>query len=142
MGWGWLGGGGGGLHSKRHQVVGFRFLRFPSRQDPILHWLSNLAGSLPVSTGPCLRRTLICEAPRGGLRTRWMRHRHEKGVSQVVGFTLSGVLSVKTPSTLPASLSGTFLQTLPDSVTPLKGHSLSPRSCPATRSAPPERFRY
>ena len=33
-----------------------------------------------------------------------------------------------TPScTLRASLSGTFLQTLPDLVTPLKGHSLSPR---------------
>ena len=45
--------------------------------------------------------------------------------------------------TLRASLSGTFLQTLPDLVTPLKGHSLSPRgSCPATRSAPSERFRY
>ena len=43
------------------------------------------------------------------------------------------------PPTLRASLSGTFLQTLPDLVTPLKGHSLSPRSCPATRSAPSER---
>ena len=40
------------------------------------------------------------------------------------------------------SLSGTFLQTLPYLVTPLKGHSLSPRSCPATRSAPSERFGY
>ena len=39
--------------------------------------------------------------------------------------------------TLRASLSGTFLQTLPDLVTPLKGHFLSPRSCPPTRSAPP-----
>ena len=39
-------------------------------------------------------------------------------------------------ATLRAPLSGTFLQTLPDLVTPLKGHSLSPRSCPATRSAP------
>ena len=44
--------------------------------------------------------------------------------------------------TLRAPLSGTFLQTLPDLVTPLKGHSLSPRSCPPTRSAPSERFRY
>ena len=44
--------------------------------------------------------------------------------------------------TLRASLSGTILQTLPDSVTPLKGHSLSPRSCPATRSVPSERFGY
>ena len=41
-----------------------------------------------------------------------------------------------------APLSGTFLQTLPDLVTPLMGHSLSPRSCPPTRSAPYERFRY
>ena len=38
--------------------------------------------------------------------------------------------------TLRAPLSGTFLQTPPDLVTPLKGHSLSPRSCPPTRSAP------
>ena len=45
-------------------------------------------------------------------------------------------------TTLRTSLSGTFLQTLPDLVTPLKGHSLSPRSCPATRSAYSERFGY
>ena len=42
--------------------------------------------------------------------------------------------------TLRASLSGTFLQTLPELVTPLKGHSLSPRSCPPTLSALSERF--
>ena len=46
------------------------------------------------------------------------------------------------PTTLRASLSGTFLQILPDLVTPLKGHSLSPRSCPPTRSAHSERFGY
>ena len=45
-------------------------------------------------------------------------------------------------ATLRTSLSGTFLRNLPDLVTPLKGHSLSPRSCPATRSAPSERFWY
>ena len=39
-------------------------------------------------------------------------------------------------STLRASLLGTFLQTLPDLVTPLKWHSLSPCSLPPTRSAP------
>ena len=40
--------------------------------------------------------------------------------------------------TLRASLFGTFLQILPDLVTPLKGYFFlkSPRSCPATRSAP------
>ena len=37
--------------------------------------------------------------------------------------------------TLRASFSGIFLQTLPELVTPLKGHSLSPCSCPPTRSA-------
>ena len=44
--------------------------------------------------------------------------------------------------TLRALLSGTFLQTLPDLVTPLKGYSLSPPSCAPTRSAPSERFGY
>ena len=44
--------------------------------------------------------------------------------------------------TLQAPLSGTFLQTLPDLVTPLKGHSLSPRNCPPTWSVPSERFGY
>ena len=45
-------------------------------------------------------------------------------------------------STIRPSLSGTFLQSLPDLITPLKGHSVSPRSCPPTRSAPSERFGY
>ena len=44
--------------------------------------------------------------------------------------------------TLRASLSGTFLQTLPDLVTSLKGHSLSPHSCPPVWSAPSKRFGY
>ena len=34
-----------------------------------------------------------------------------------------------------------FFQTLPELVTPLKGHS-SPRSCPPTLSAPSGRFDY
>ena len=61
----------------------------------------------------------------------------------MVGFCHYGTFAfVTTWTTLRASLSGTFLQTLPDLVTPLKGHSLFPRSCPATRSAPSERFGY
>ena len=40
------------------------------------------------------------------------------------------------------SLSGTFLQTLPKLVTPLKGRSLSPHSHPLTLSAPSGRFQY
>ena len=39
-------------------------------------------------------------------------------------------------------VSGTFLQTLTELVTSLKGHYLPPRSCPPTRSAPSERFGY
>ena len=42
------------------------------------------------------------------------------------------VLPAMPALTLQALLSGTFLQTLPDLVMPLKGHSLSPRSCPQT----------
>ena len=55
-----------------------------------------------------------------------------------------GVLGMgdRSSDTLRAPLSGTFLQTLPDLVTPLKGHSLLPRSCLPTRSAPSERFGY
>ena len=53
-----------------------------------------------------------------------------------------GQWQFKMVSTLRASLSGTFLQTLPDLVTPLKGHSLFPRSCPPTRSALLESFGY
>ena len=55
---------------------------------------------------------------------------------------LYSVQYVKRRVTLRAPLSVTFLQTLPDLVMPLKGHSLSPRSCPPTRSAPSKRFRY
>ena len=43
-------------------------------------------------------------------------------------------------STLLASLSGTFLQTLPELVTSLKGHFLSPRSCLMMLSAPSRKF--
>ena len=49
---------------------------------------------------------------------------------------------VRPVATLRASLSGTFLQPLPELVMLLKGHSLSPRSCPPTLSAPSERSGY
>ena len=44
--------------------------------------------------------------------------------------------------TLWTWLLGTFLQTLPESVMPLKGHSLSLRNCPLMLSAPSERYEY
>ena len=50
--------------------------------------------------------------------------------------------TTKHAPTLQASLSGTFLQTLPGLVPPLKGHSLSPCSCPSTLSAPSRMFGY
>ena len=46
--------------------------------------------------------------------------------------------AITSPPTLRASLSSTFLQPLPELVTPLKGRSLSLRSCPLTLSAPSE----
>ena len=49
---------------------------------------------------------------------------------------------VTSDCTLRAPLSGTFLQTLPDLVTPLKGALFISDSCPPTRSAPSERFGY
>ena len=55
---------------------------------------------------------------------------------------LMGSKVVKCKPTLRASLSGTFLRTLPELLTPLKGHSLSPCSCPPMWSAPSERFGY
>ena len=49
---------------------------------------------------------------------------------------------VRAGDTLRASVSGTFLQTLPKLATLLKGHSLFPCSCPPTRSAPSVGFGY
>ena len=45
-------------------------------------------------------------------------------------------------TTLWALLSSSFLQTLPELVTPLKGHSLYLHSCPRTLLAPSEKFGY
>ena len=59
-----------------------------------------------------------------------------------LGYRTGNQLTVMWRVTLRASLSSIFLQTLPDLVTPLKGHSLSPCSCPPTRSVPSKRFGY
>ena len=48
----------------------------------------------------------------------------------------SDYMSWSNRPTLQALLSGTLLQTLPDLITPLKGHSLFPRGCRLTRSEP------
>ena len=47
----------------------------------------------------------------------------------ILGNAIAMSALVSLPVSLLASLSGTFLLTLPELVTPLKGHSLSPRSC-------------
>ena len=55
------------------------------------------------------------------------------------GVTNSGRgLEEVTESVYVTSLSGTLHQTLPELVTPLMRHSLSPRSCPPTQSVPSE----
>ena len=81
---------------------------------------------------------VVSQAERMGKRNRVDFKLGEPGHSAIVPISLAdcgrGGPQNHTPSTL--------LQTLPDLVTPLKGHSLSPRSCPPTRSAPSERFGY
>ena len=57
-------------------------------------------------------------------------------------FIIHGVVtSLRKPAPVRAHSEPCFL-TLPELVTPLKGHSLPLRSCPATRSVPFERFGY
>ena len=77
----------------------------------------------PAGTGSCvimcslhmmLAFCLYCIKARQGVDTR--------SVSAV------DLYIVRVYSTLQAPLSGTFFQTLPDLVTSLKGHSLSPRN--------------
>ena len=79
------------------------------------------------------------------VRLRWWHHRLpllRLPSTQLYSMLLRLSSKYSLSSTLWASLSGTFLQTLPYLVTPLKRHSLSPRNCPPTRSAPFERFGY
>ena len=84
--------------------------------------------------GKALTSTEVPSSP-DGLDNLWVRE------LLVIAMPCSP-LPFRLTCTLRASLSGTFLQTLPDLVTPLKGHSLSLRSVPLTRSAPSERFGY
>ena len=90
------------------------------------HWFTTSFLQLKLNFGGRCRKAVlgVCLLKCGARTSRWL------------------LVDVWDLRTLRASLSGTFLQTLPDLVTPLKGHSLSPRSCPATRSAPSERFGY
>ena len=86
----------------------------------------------------CLKCTYICTH---GLFNKCRHH----WVCMVCLSTLKmphGQPTLSVGATLQASLSSTFLQTLPDLVMSLKGHSLSLHSCPAMRSVPSERFRY
>ena len=62
-----------------------------------------------------------------------------KPAKSLIGAEIIGVPVSITPR---ASHSGTYLQTLPELATALKGHSLSPRSCPPMLSPPSERFEY
>jgi len=69
-------------------------------------------------------------------------HSHKNFSSSIVEQSGSFTHTHTHTLSLRALLSGTFLQTLSDLVTPLKGHSLSLRTCPPMWSAPSERFGY
>ena len=95
----------------------------------IQHWLIASVSVLWHSPHPCKGRWVAaCVCVLGGGGGGAQSHASET--------------NVKLGPTLRASLSGTLLQTLPDLVTPLKGHSLSLHSCPAMRSSLSERFGY
>ena len=101
-----------------------------------------------VSTCQC-HTTILTSACVNVIAQFWRQHvsmsYHKPDVSMCQGhitILTSACVNVIPQSALRPSYSGTFLQTLPDLVTPLSGHSLSPRSCPPTRSAPSERFGY
>ena len=104
--------------------------------------------SKSVCVGFGMSHSLVVELLKVDVFTKWLWSggqdgRHEWCTHRIAtALCKDGRVGERLLHTLPASLSGTFLQTLPDLVTPLKGHSLSPRSCPPTRSAPSERFGY
>ena len=72
------------------------------------------------------------------IRTKLGERRIDASVQQAPPYTptVQAETTGYVGTTLRASLSGTFFQALPDLIPPLKGHSLSPRSSPPTRSAP------
>ena len=86
-----------------------------------------------------MRRELSARAGRLSGPTTLFAGVRAAGYGEGGVLELGGLTSPQPSSrpTLRASLFGTFLQTLPDLVTPLKGHSLSPLSCSLT---PSERF--
>ena len=102
-------------NSNQIRVAGFRrSIRRPSTcpmhaEQPLQAWPACSPFLLPLSTPADLlvKRFLFLPALPAGQRTRSMAERLGHGAH-----------------TLRAWLSGTFLQTLPELVTPLKGHSL------------------
>ena len=92
----------------------------PSSADCALHALSSM-----------IKNKLFVLIPRVRRSVRFIRF--IKVEDKVPG-------PVFIPGTLRASLSGTFLQPLPELVTSLKGHSLSPHSCPPMLSAHSKMF--
>ena len=121
---------------------------FPGRSNLWVFFLGDQScESLPVGSDLCvffLETRLVCRflGDQTCESNLWVFSWEIKLVSLLLGDQSCESFLGRSRRTLRASLSGTFLQTLPDLVTPLKGHSLSPRSCLATRSAPSERFGY
>ena len=85
---------------------------------------------------PCAINSVLCMAQKKSS----VKTCHYLSCTQISDSSEWHVITVV--STLWASLSGTFLQPLPDLVMPLKGHFLYLHSCPAMQSAPSERFGY
>ena len=70
----------------------------------------------------------------------WEQYQSRQNPEKRAGKRGSRLLGMPSGPTLRAPLSGTLIQTLPDLVTPLKRHSLSPCCYPPTRSAASESF--
>ena len=117
--WGWGGGGGGSVSS-----LSLTGASQPSNVDWSAATVTSLAET--VLTGPDRQTT---KASRYYIF-------HCVQLPALPHVTLRD----KQAATFGASVSGTFLQTLQELVTPLKGDSL--RSCPPTSSTPSERFEH
>ena len=126
----------------------------PRRQQD---WCSNMVavcsveGMLTLSWLWDLANTVVSRGHSRGcpvLRIYWIwagiteHHWSDMAAVQCLLWMAANQQSDISSCALWASLSGTFLQTLPDLVTQLKGHFLSLCSCPPTRSATSKRFRY
>ena len=115
----------------------------PPRSDPGDSPLSQAVGC-DTAVWPRMRKSHWQHLCQGKQDARLPQKKLESLLSQDQGPYLQGTDPTHhwVRITLRAPLSSTFLQTLPDLVTSLKGYSLSPCICPPMHSAPSKRFGY